>query len=46
MRAIAVAEKHHLYKPVVQQREYNLFERKYFSGEYARFYKTMAVAQR
>jgi len=37
--AIAVAEKHHLHKPVVEQPEYNLFERKHFTGEYARFYK-------
>ena len=39
VEAIAIAEKHHLHKPVVEQPEYNLFERKLFAGEYARFYK-------
>ena len=39
VEAIAIAEKHHLHKPVTEQPEYNLFERKRFSGEYARFYK-------
>jgi voltage-dependent potassium channel beta subunit len=39
VEAIAVAEKHHLHKPVVEQPEYNLFERKRFSGEYVRFYQ-------
>ena len=39
VEAIAVAEKHHLHKPVTEQPEYNLFERKRFSGEYVRFYK-------
>ena len=39
VEAIAVAEKHHLHKPVTEQPEYNLFERKRFAGEYARFYK-------
>jgi voltage-dependent potassium channel beta subunit len=39
VEAIAVADKHHLHKPVVEQPVYNLFEREHFSGEYARFYK-------
>ena len=39
VEAIAIAERHHLHKPVVEQPEYNLFERKRFSGEYVRFYK-------
>jgi len=39
VEAIAVAEKHHLHKPVVEQPIYNLFERHRFSGEYVRFYK-------
>ena len=39
VEAIAIAEKHHLHKPVTEQPEYNLFERKRFSGEYVRFYK-------
>ena len=38
-QALAIAEKHHLHKPVTEQPEYNLFERKRFSGEYLRFYK-------
>jgi len=37
--AIAIAEKHHLHKPVTEQPQYNLFERQRFAGEYARFYK-------
>ena len=39
VEAIAIADKHHLHKPVVEQPVYNLFERHRFSGEYVRFYK-------
>lgn len=39
MEAIAIAERHHLHKPVTEQPVYNLFERKRFSGEYVRFYR-------
>lgn len=39
VEAIAIAERHHLHKPVVEQPVYNLFERHRFAGEYARFYK-------
>jgi voltage-dependent potassium channel beta subunit len=39
VQAIEVANRHHLHKPVVEQPEYNLFERKRFSGEYVRFYQ-------
>ena len=39
VEAIAIAEKHHLHKPVTEQPQYNLFERQRFAGEYARFYK-------
>jgi voltage-dependent potassium channel beta subunit len=39
VEAIAIAEKHHLHKPVTEQPQYNLFERQRFSGEYVRFYK-------
>jgi voltage-dependent potassium channel beta subunit len=39
VEAIAIAERHHLHKPVVEQPVYNLFERGRFAGEYARFYK-------
>jgi len=39
VEALAIAEKHHLHKPVTEQPQYNLFERHRFSGEYVRFYK-------
>ena len=39
VEAIAIAEKHHLHKPVVEQPVYNMFERHRFAGEYVRFYK-------
>lgn len=39
VEAIAIAEKHHLHKPVTEQPQYNLFERQRFSGEYVRFYR-------
>jgi len=39
VEAIAIAERHHLHKPVTEQPEYNLFDRNRFSGEYVRFYK-------
>jgi voltage-dependent potassium channel beta subunit len=39
VEAIAIAEKHHLHKPVVEQPVYNLFSQHRFAGEYARFYK-------
>ncbi|MFN8380828.1 MAG: aldo/keto reductase [Anaerolineales bacterium] len=38
-QAIEIAERHHLHKPVVEQPQYNMFERKRLEGEYARFYK-------
>jgi len=37
--AIQIAERHHLHKPVTEQPEYNLFERKRFEQEYARLFK-------
>lgn len=37
--AIQIAEKHHLHKPVTEQPEYNLFERKRFEKSYARMFK-------
>lgn len=39
VEAIAIAEKHHLHKPVTEQPVYNLFERHRFSGAYIRFYR-------
>lgn len=39
VEAIAIAERYHLHKPVVEQPVYNLFERHRFSGEYVRFYR-------
>lgn len=38
-QAIEIAERHHLHKPVVEQPQYNMFERKRLEGEYTRFYK-------
>jgi voltage-dependent potassium channel beta subunit len=39
VEAIKIAERHHLHKPVVEQPEYNMFNRKRFEGDYVRFYK-------
>ena len=39
VEAIAIAEKHHLHKPVTEQPQYNLFERGRMSGDYVRFYQ-------
>ena len=39
VEAIQVAERHHLHKPVVEQPQYNLFERGRMQGDYIRFYK-------
>lgn len=37
--AIEIADRHHLHKPIVEQPQYNMFERKRFSNEYVRVYK-------
>jgi voltage-dependent potassium channel beta subunit len=37
--AIQIAERHHLHKPVAEQPEYNLFERKRVEAEYARLFQ-------
>lgn len=39
IEAIQIAERHHLHKPVVEQPQYNMFERKRLEGDYIRFYK-------
>lgn len=39
VEAIQIAERHHLHKPVVEQPQYNLFERGRLEGDYIRFYK-------
>jgi voltage-dependent potassium channel beta subunit len=39
IEAIQIAERHHLHKPVVEQPQYNLFERARLEGDYVRFYK-------
>jgi voltage-dependent potassium channel beta subunit len=39
VEAIQIAERHHLHKPVVEQPEYNMFDRKRLEGDYIRFYK-------
>jgi len=36
--AIEIAERHHLHKPVVEQPQYNMFERGRFEREYARIF--------
>ncbi|MBL8103711.1 MAG: aldo/keto reductase [Anaerolineales bacterium] len=38
-QAIDIAERHHLHKPVVEQPQYNMFERKRMEGDYVRLYK-------
>ena len=37
--AYEIAERHHLHKPVMEQPQYNLFERKKVEREYARLYE-------
>jgi len=37
--AIEIAERHHLHKPVVEQPQYNLFERQRFGPEYTSVYR-------
>ena len=37
--AIEIAERHHLHKPVMEQPQYNLFERGRFENDYVRLYK-------
>jgi len=37
--AIEIAERHHLHKPVMEQPEYNLFQRRRFENDYIRLYK-------
>ncbi len=39
VEAIQIAERHHLHKPVVEQPQYNLFERERLEGDYVRFYR-------
>lgn len=39
VEALQIAERHHLHKPVVEQPQYNLFERGRLEGDYARFYR-------
>lgn len=39
VEAIQIAERYHLHRPVVEQPQYNLFERKRLEGDYVRFYK-------
>ncbi len=38
-QAIEIAERHHLHKPVVEQPQYNMFNRGRLEGDYVRFYK-------
>ena len=39
IEALQIAERHHLHKPVVEQPQYNMFERGRLEGDYVRFYK-------
>lgn len=39
IEAIQIAERHHLHKPVVEQPQYNMFERGRLEGDYVRMYK-------
>jgi voltage-dependent potassium channel beta subunit len=39
VRAIEIAERHHLHKPITEQPVYNLFEQNRFTREYQRIYK-------
>jgi len=39
VHAVEFAEKNHLHKPMMEQPQYNMFERGRFSNEYIRFYK-------
>lgn len=39
IEAIQIAERYHLHKPVVEQPQYNLFERGRLEGDYERFYR-------
>lgn len=39
VEAIQIAERHHLHKPVVEQPQYNMFERRRLEGDYLRFYR-------
>jgi voltage-dependent potassium channel beta subunit len=38
-----IAERHHLHKPVVEQPQYNLFERRRVEQEYARLYEDIGL---
>jgi voltage-dependent potassium channel beta subunit len=37
--ALEIAERHHLHKPVMEQPEYNLFQRRRFENDYIRLYR-------
>lgn len=39
IEAIQIAERHHLHKPIVEQPQYNMFERQRMEGDYVRLYK-------
>ena len=43
MGAWQIADKHHLHKPIVEQPEYNLFNRKKVEREYARLYSEIGI---
>jgi voltage-dependent potassium channel beta subunit len=39
VQALEIAERHHLHKPIVEQPQYNLFERHRFAADYVRVYE-------
>jgi voltage-dependent potassium channel beta subunit len=41
--AYAIADRHHLHKPVMEQPQYNLFHRKRVENEYARLYEDIGL---
>jgi voltage-dependent potassium channel beta subunit len=43
MEAVAVADRHHLHKPQMEQPQYNLFVRERVENEYRRLYQTVGL---
>lgn len=43
MEAVAIAERHHLHKPQMEQPQYNLFVRERVENEYRRLYQTVGL---
>jgi voltage-dependent potassium channel beta subunit len=43
VQAIEIADRHHLHKPVLEQPQYNLFQRKRFENEYKRLFRDYQI---